>query len=377
MYTIYSKWVKSDPTVPQGSYVSFVMNNETIGYGFYEKLGAIGARIIAYKSEAPSNDFREIVRWRIAKAYRLRIESGEKNENGYRLLYADSDGVPGLIADVYNDTTVIQSTSKGWDRHSHILAQEIVDMGVSKKVFLKNDQRARKKLGLPIKKLYLVGRPPTRTTIREGDVDIIVDYSLGHKTGFYLDQRGARLRVGRMRLEGFRVLDLFAYTGAFSLQALSAGASEALMVEENADAVRLADENLRRNGYRGRYQIIRGRVEKFLDRLAASKKRFDMVIVDPPSFIPSPEVRERGLRAYEKLYKKAITVTRHGGYIYASSCSFHLKKEELLEILRESSYELGHEPRVIYEHTPINSNPYTRIQDNELRYLKGFLLRLD
>jgi 23S rRNA (cytosine1962-C5)-methyltransferase len=328
-------------------------------------------------TEGTPETLEEIIEWRLKKAFNIRRENGEDAIEGYRLIYADCDGMPGLIADVYNDTTVLQSTSIGWDKNIGMVAQKLVENGVSEKVFLKNDQRARKITGLKTEKRFLKGGPPSQTIIREGKVSIKVDYENGNKTGFYLDQRPARLRIGNMRLDGYGVLDLFSYTGAFSLQALRAGAEQAILVEESLNAVDIARENLSLNGFEDKGTIIRGRVEKFLDELVAKRRHFDLVIADPPAFIPTPEYRERGVRAYYRLYSNAVKVVKPRGYIYASSCSFHLSREELLGILAKAARSHGFTMRVLFEHSPVNAFPYTRLQDNELRYLKGFLVRME
>ncbi len=376
-YTIYSKWVKPDNTIPNGAYVAFTFNNEIIAYGFYEKIGAIGARILAYKRETDLQDLEDIIEWRLIKAWKTRVFSGENNKEGYRLLYADSDGTPGLIADVFNDTTVLQSTSIGWDKNITIIAEKITQLGITERVYLKNEQRARKQLGLPLEKRFLIGHPPPYTMITEGKARFKVDFEKGHKTGFYLDQRPARERIRKMKLDGYHVLELFSYTGAFSVHALLSGAEHSLLVEENKEAVLLATENMKLNNLVGKFDIIRGRTEKILDNLVIKKRQFDLVIADPPAFIPSPSYREKGYKAYYKLYTNTIKVVRPGGYLYASSCSYHLTQKELLEMLYEISSQQGYIPRIIYEVTPHNASPYTRPIDEELRYLKGYLLKLD
>ncbi len=377
LYTVYSKWVKADASVSNGDFVEVYYNDELIGYGFYEKIGAIGLRVLAYLRENPPDSLEEIIKWRIRKAFSKRRLGGEKPENGYRLIYADSDGMPGLIADVYNDVCVIQSTSYGWDRNLELLGKIIADEGIAERVYLKNDQRARKTFGLPVEKRFIIGGGEARTVIIEDRARFMVDFENGHKTGFYLDQRPARLRIAQMRLDGLRVLDLFSYTGAFAIQALLAGAEEATLVEENLYATMLAHENLVLNGVRNRAEILRCRVEKFLDTAVAKRKRYDVVIADPPAFIPSLHHLERGTKAYEKLYENIMKVVDSGGYVYASSCSFHLSREKLLSILVNAASKQGLDVSLVFELSEANATPYTRIVDEELRYLKGFLLQVE
>ncbi len=376
-YTIFSKWVrKLDDGVKYGDFVEVYRGKDLIGYGFYEEIGSVGVRLLAYVSENPPETLEEIIRWRVEKAHKIRIRGGEKPEAGYRLAYADSDGMPGLIIDVFNDVSVVQSTSFGWDKNLYQLAEALVELGVSEKVFVKNDQRARKLYGLPVFKRYLAGEGDGSTIIREGDAVFKVDYMRGHKTGFYLDQRPARLRISGLDLDNGTVLDLFSYNAAFAVHSLLAGASEAFIVEEDEPSTRIALENLGLNGHIAKGHVMRGRVEKVLDYLIGRKRMFDLVVVDPPAFIPSPEFADKGRRAYKVLFKNAVKAAKPGGFIYASSCSYHLSPTELLDMVKTAAESLGYEPRVVFENTPFNSNPYTRIVDQELRYLKGYLILL-
>ncbi|HEW64387.1 class I SAM-dependent rRNA methyltransferase [Fervidicoccus fontis] len=376
-YSIYSKWVKSDSSLSNGDFVKFLFNGEVIGYGFYEKIGSIGGRIISYISEYDNPDLNELIRWRVNQGYLIRKKIGEKKERGYRLLYGDCDGTPGLITDVFNDTSVIQTTSYGWDRNLSLLADAIVKAGISERVFLKNDQRGRKFFGLPIEKKFLHGEPPPYTYIKEDDLIFKIDFLNGQKTGFYLDQREARKKISSLSLDGAKILDLFSYTGSFSAHALKAGASFSLLVDEDDRALNIAKENLIKNGFEDKFEIIRGRVEKVIDSLLIKKMQFDIVIVDPPAFIPSKNLYEKGIKAYKKLFGNTLRLVKLGGYIYASSCSFHLSSDELLKILQEWINYYGYKSRVIYELSPFNVFPFTRPLDVELRYLKGFLLELE
>lgn len=376
IYTIYSKWVKADTAIPQGSFVRVLFRGELVGYGFYEKIGPIGLRVLAYVSEGPPSTLEEIVRWRVRRALRLRMLSGESPERGYRLIYADSDGMPGLVIDVYNKTAVVQSSSLGWDKHAGLLGSVLVEEGVCERVYLKNDQRGRKEFGLPVERRFIVGGGEEREVITEGRARFIVDFSAGQKTGFYLDQRPARLKIASMKLEGFRVLDLFSYTGAFSVHALQAGAEYAFLVDESPSALKLAHENMKLNELES-FDTLVGRVEHITDALRAKRRRFDMVIADPPAFIPSRKLYERGIRAYQRLIESVLALVKPGGLIYISSCSHHLSESTFFKMLEEQSEKQGLSLRLIFHSSTVNSTPHTRLIDESLRYLKGLLLSVE
>jgi len=375
-YTIYSKWIKADSTIPLGSYVKIFFKGEHIGYGFYERIGPIGLRVLAYLSEGPPDTLEEIIRWRIQRAYKLRVLMGERADMGYRLIYADSDGMPGLIIDVYGKTSVIQSSSIGWDNNKMLLANTIVEEGISQRVYLKNDQRGRKEFGLPVERRFLIGEGEEKEIIREGKAKLVVDFKLGQKTGFYLDQRPIREKISIMKLDGYRILDLFSYNGSFTVHALLSGAKSSVMVEESPTAIKIALENMRLNNLDS-YELIRGRVEKISDSLIAKRKKFDMVIADPPAFIPSKSHYERGIRAYVKLLESVFKLVEPGGLIYLSSCSYYLKENDLLKIIKREAVNNGFNLRLLFHNSPINSCSYTRIMDEQLRYLKGYLFRVE
>ena len=377
VYTIYSKWIKEEPSLKNGVFVEFLFKGEVIARGFFERIGPIGGRIISYVSENDSKDLNELIVWRLERARKLRERGGEDSKRGYRLLYADSDGTPGLIIDVYGDTSVIQSSSFGWDASSNILAEKIVKLGISERVYLKNDQRGRKAFGLPVERKFLIGKPPSEVVIEEEKYRVIVNFDIGQKTGFYLDQREARKKIASMDLRGMDVLDLFSYTGAFSIAALSAGAKRTLAIDEDERALALAERNLILNGYAESFDVLRGRVEKVLDWIRAKRKKFDFIVADPPAMIPTLSAKEKGMKAYEKLFESTIEALKPGGILYASSCSYSLRGDELLNILRKSSWKRGLELRVLHQITPFNATPYVRVQDRGLLYLKGFLVEIE
>lgn len=377
LYTIYSKWIEKVPSISNGSFVEFVFKGEVVARGFYERVGPIGGRIISYVTENDSKDLSELIEWRIERAQKLREIAGEDKNRGYRLLYADSDGTPGLIVDVFGDTSVIQSSSFGWDSSANILSEKLVMLGISERVYLKNDQRGRKAFGLPVERRFLIGSPPPEVTIYEGDYKILINYEAGQKSGFYLDQREARKRIASMDLSGLDVLDLFSYTGSFSIAALSAGARSTLLVDEDERALTIAKKNLELNRFEEKSELIRGRVEKVLDWFRAKRRKFDLVIADPPAMIPTPSAKERGIKAYKKLFESVIEILNPGGFLYASSCSYNLKENELLNILKEASWKKGLDLKILYHVAPFNATPFVRVQDEELLYLKGFLATIE
>lgn len=358
--TLYSKWIEKVEDVERGDYVEIYLGREIVGYGFYEGVGAVGVRILSREH----SNLEEAIRENLEEAYRFKPKI--MPWNSYRLINADGDLLPGLIIDVYNDLIVIQSTSIGFDKNLNHVIEWLIENYEPRMIFLRNDQRSRIEAGLPIerKPVYGGGRP--ETIIDEGDCRFLVNVEKGQKTGFFLDQRVNRLKFGELIWADAEVLDLYSYTGAFAIHALVNGASKAVLVEESPIAVDYAKTNLDLNSVDDRAVIFNVRVEEFLRK---DKSSYDVIIVDPPALIPSLEVKDEGLRVYRRLYRDVVKKVKHGGLLVASSCSYFLSLDELLEILREASTTLKREVKIVWIHGA-SPDHTSRPQDSFLRYLK-------
>jgi len=372
-YTIYSKWIERVEAARPGDWVEVRdWRGELVGEGFYEGIGAVGVRVMHFEHE--HLDPEVVMEERIEQAYRRRRHLA-RSWDGYRLVNADGDGLPGLVIDVYRRTAVLQSSSIGMDRYVSYVAEALVREGIAERVYIKNDHRGRREAGLPPYKGWAVGEGEPRESIAEADVIFNVDFEKGQKTGFFLDQR-----VNRINMTEFaqgRVLDLFTYTGGFAVHMLRAGAEEAVLVDESAYAVREAVGNLRANGLAGRAQVINARVEDVLEALLRRGERFDVVIADPPALIPSRELYGRGRAKYRRLYEDVFKVVSRGGLVFASSCSYFLSAEEFRQLLAEAAEAAGRSVVYIGGHWGISPDHVYRPVDRELNYLKAHLLEVE
>jgi 23S rRNA (cytosine1962-C5)-methyltransferase len=369
--TIYSKWIERVVDAKPGDWV-YIRNwrGKIIGQGFYEGIGALGVRIFYYGADEELLDVEYIIESGINRSIRVRRNIIDRWDS-YRLVNADGDWLPGLIIDLYDDIAVIQSSSIGIDNILAYIGSYIIKTGLCKKVYLRNDHRGRREAGLPIYRKWLVGEGSPRTIINEEGVLFNVDVENGQKTGFFLDQKLNRIVM--RRFTSGRVLDLFSYTGGFGLHMAYGGASEVIMVEESDYAVSEIYHNIKLNKFSEKIQVFHGRVEEYLNRSIKNEDEFDIIICDPPSFIPSKEFYRRGLRAYQNLYSMVFRCIADGGAVVASSCSYFLSKDRFLEILNDAAENAGRNICIMgyYGASP---DHLRRPIDNELDYLKVYLL---
>ncbi len=334
---VYRKWVQRPAGVEAGELVVVEdPRGEVLGCGLYDDHGPVAIRMVS-TGYCDYSTVEELVLDRLEKAYRLRERLGLAGpDKGFRLVHADGDQLPGLIVDVYGELVVYQSSSRVWDVHAKTLVEAIVKVTGCKSVYEKSTQRTRLEIGLEPREGLRYGNRP-HTVIVEGEVKLVVDPRRGQKTGLFLDQRDNRLFLARLVEDGWRVLDLFSYTGGFGLHALAHGAREVVFVECDEKALEMLRENLELNQLdKSRVRVIAGDVWQAVRRLRGHKERFDAVVVDPPAFIPSEKDREKGSRAYRHIYSHALNLlSRRGGLLFLSSCSAFLSVDEFRRIVAE------------------------------------------
>lgn len=360
---IYSQWIsKIEGQLTQGSIVEiYNSNKELIGQGFYENLGAIGVRILTRKEEL---DIQYILN-KIIEAHELR-EKRLRLESFYRVVNADGDLLPGLIVDKYKEILVIQSSSIGFDKILKPLSQLLIKELDVKTIYIKNDQRSRREVGLQIWRKVIEGEKRTRTMIKEGKAKFYVDVEKGQKTGFFIDQRPNRIELEKYVNKDDEVLDLYGYTGGFTVHAALIGANTTL-VEESQYAIKEAENNMKLNNIQNKVKIIKDKVENYLRRC---NNKFDIIIADPPALIPSRNKIREGKKAYLNLYREAIRKLKANGLLVASSCSFFLNEEEFMKILVKATNESRRELKIIGKIRGASPCHATRPRDKHLRYLK-------
>jgi 23S rRNA (cytosine1962-C5)-methyltransferase len=290
-----------------------------------------------------------------------------------RLVHGESDGLPGVIADRYGDTVVLQLTSAGAERWRETIADALLEVTGAARVWERSDAEVRELEGLAAMTGPLRGaREPTRIAVTEHALMFQVDLEHGHKTGFYLDQRENRRRV-RQLAAGRDVLDGFCYTGSFALNALAGGARSVLAIDSSAQALALARNNAERDRLPG-VDWIEGDVFQLLRKHRDEARRFDLIVLDPPKFAPTAALAAKAARAYKDINLLAFKLLRPGGMLFTFSCSGGVSAELFQKIVAGSALDAGAQAQIIERLGPGADHPVA-LNFPEGDYLKGLVCR--
>ena len=306
------------------------------------------------------------------------IEGGD----ACRLIYAESDGLPGLIVDKFGDQLVMQSLTVGIEKRLDEVVAALIDVVKPAGIHFKGKSPFRKMEGLPEEDRQLYGSTPDKVLFESEGLTFTARPKEGQKTGYFLDQRGNRqllaelIRPTNVGRTDCRVLDLYSYTGGWGLTALKAGASEAVMVDSSAKAIGWGMEDALLNGFEENAVFVQADVEAFLKDAARLDEDWDVVIVDPPALIPNRQAVPQGVNAYIAINRAALKVVKPGGMLVTCSCSHHLTREKHLEVIGRAAFQEGKRVRVVATggHTPdhpiLPGHP-------ETEYLKCWILRVE
>ena len=380
-------WIYKDDIAAKqtamGSIVDVVSESDKfLAKAFYNPASQIALRIITRKEDSIDKDF-----WvsRIKKAidYRKTIVS---DTNAYRLIFSESDGLPGLVVDRYADVIVAQFATLGMDLIKDDISDILLELFKPKAFVVRNDFPMRKFEGLAEEKLVLLDKKPGLVEVFEGDVKYIVDPLSGHKTGAYLDQRenrfivGATLAVAQNRAgaspapTALRVLDTFCYQGLFSLH-LAKIAKEVISLDSSHSALDVLDKNLELNHIKN-VTTMHANVFDKLREFSHSGEKFDMIVLDPPPFAKSKKEVGGAKRGYKDLNLRAIQCLNEGGYLATFSCSYNFSEEEFLHSIRLAAADAKKGLRLIAKLGPAKDHPIS-ITFPESNYLKGFIFHVE
>jgi len=297
------------------------------------------------------------------------------NWEARRLIYAESDMLPGLIVDQYKRHLIVQSLTAGIERRIDEIVEALVKIMKPESILLKSNAQFSNIEGLQETDRTLLGTTPEEISFIEEGVVYTARPQDGQKTGFYLDQR---LNRGMLKeiVTDKRVLDLFSYTGAWGIRALVEGASEAVMVDSSLKAIEWGRVDASKNPTASNALFIHADVGDFLDDAISKGERFDIVILDPPSFIKSRKGVSKGIAAYRALNRKALKVVSRGGYLISCACSYHLDRDSHLTLIGEAARREGRKIRMVRsgghspDHPILPGHP-------ETEYLKCWLLNCE
>jgi 23S rRNA (cytosine1962-C5)-methyltransferase len=320
---------------------------------------------------------REFFRLRLENAISARENLADIGEtNAFRLVHAESDGLPGLVVDRYNDQLVVQFLSSGADTWRTTLVELLDEISSPKTIYERSDVEVRSLEGLPARTGLLRGESQAeRFEILELGLKFLVDVQRGQKTGFYLDQRPNRALV-RQLAQGKSVLNCFAYTGGFTIAALAGGASEVLSVETSFEAIELGKANLELNQMGGRQtEWLQEDVFSAMRGLRDQARSFDLVVLDPPKFAPTKAHVQRAARGYKDINLLAFKLLNRGGLLVTFSCSGGLDAPLFQKIIADAALDAGVNAQILTQLGAGSDHPVA-LNFPEGAYLKGFVCRV-
>jgi 23S rRNA (cytosine1962-C5)-methyltransferase len=346
-----------------------------LGYAAFSPASKIAARMWSWDPDETID--AGFFRRRLQAALALRRALIPENEtDALRLVHAESDGLPGLVVDRYADRLVVQFLSAGAERWRDVLADLLVELTGIPYLYERSDVEVRGLEGLPQREGPLRGDTPSGPVIiHENGLAFTVDFVSGQKTGFYIDQRRNRARLGQV-CAGKDVLNCFCYTGGFSVYALANGARSVLSIDTSGEALAAAKENVTRNGLdRPGMEWLEADVfhalRAFRDENAGP--RFDIVILDPPKFAPTAAQAERAARGYKDINLLALKLLRPGGLLFTFSCSGGITADLFQKILTGAALDAGVEAEIV-EHMTQGIDHPVALNFPEGAYLKGLVV---
>jgi 23S rRNA (cytosine1962-C5)-methyltransferase len=360
--------------VIEGDVVEVYSNHdEYLGTGHYQ-VGSIAIRIFSFHQIEPDYDF-----WKskIEKAYALREMLGLTNDphtNVYRLCHAEGDGMPGLIIDYYNGTMVLQTHSIGM----HLIKAELVKALQEiygerlKAVYDKSAETMPKNAELKASDGYLHGEKDT-DHISENDCKFYVDWETGQKTGFFIDQRMNRKLLSHYS-KGKSVLNLYCYSGAFSVYASQAGASMVHSVDSSKKAIELTDKNILLNNIDP--SIHQSFVSDAMDYMKNINDMYDVIILDPPAFAKHQDARSHAIQGYKRLNIEALKQIKKNGILFTFSCSQVIDKYLFQSTVISAAILAGRNVRILHQLSQPPDHPISAFHP-EGEYLKGLVLHVE
>ena len=348
-----------------------------LGRGAFSPKSMIRARLWTFDPEESIDDafFKRRVAQAVARRQAL---PGLRGQAGLRLIHAESDGLPGVIVDQYDDTVVVQLTSAGADKWRQAIVGALVKATGCARVFERSDSDVRGLEGLEPTTGWIHGAAPeTPLSIVENGVRLGIDIAGGHKTGFYLDQRDNRALLGALSA-GKSVLNCFCYTGGFSLQALAGGACEVVSIDSSGPALAQAAANLALNPQldAGRAVWQEDDVFQALRNFKKEGRSFDLIVLDPPKFAPSAAHADRAARAYKDINLHGFRLLKPGGLMMTYSCSGGIGLELFQKIVAGAALDAGREARIVQRLAGAADHPVA-LNFPEGEYLKGLLVQAD
>jgi 23S rRNA (cytosine1962-C5)-methyltransferase len=362
---------KIEGPVTEGSWVEVIdFKNQTLGFGHYQN-GSIAVRMLSFQSEIPLENF-----WseKIANALAVRKSAGlpDSKTNAFRLIHAEGDGLPGLIADYYAGAVVVQAHSAGMHHNRNAIAnalQEVFHNHLTS-IYYKSQSTLPGKMRDAGPDEYLLGNVLNQHIILENNNQFYVDWQAGQKTGFFLDQRENRKLLGDFS-RNKKVLNTFCYTGGFSVYALTSGAALVHSVDSSQKAIELTIKNIELNGFNP--EVHQSFATDTFDFLKDQQNQYDVMVLDPPAFAKHRDARHQAVRGYQRLNAEAMRAIKPGGIIFTFSCSQVVDRQLFYDTIVSAAIQSGRQVRVLHHLSQPADHPVS-IFHPEGEYLKGLVL---
>jgi len=332
---------------------------QLLGLGFYNKNSLIAVRLI---SKLKVVSLQDLFSNRIMNAYDLR-KNFYPNRESFRLVFSESDFLPGLIIDKYNSSFVLQVNSFGIQKNIDSIIEILKNEFDAQNIFTKNDFYLRKLEGLPEEDNVYFGSASTEI-IDDGSIKYKIDFNESQKTGFYFDQSDNRFFIEKI-VKDKTVADIFSNSGGFGLHSLKAGAKSVTFVDSSSREIESVKENLSLNNLNIDSKYFVKDAFDFLEETVSSGKKYEVVMLDPPAFAKNKKSLHTAEKGYEKLNKLALLCVKDGGYLVSSSCSYHLQKENFLNCLNRAESKSSKDIQLIHfsgaslDHPRLSAMPET------------------
>jgi 23S rRNA (cytosine1962-C5)-methyltransferase len=343
-------------------------NDRALGLAYVNPQSLISARMLE-TWKVPD------VAWlatRIRAALKLRERLYSKPY--YRLVYGESDGLPGLVIDRYGSACVVQIGTAGMEQLKPQIQQALEQVLQCQALLFKNDSSVREMEGLPSYVEAATGKFDELGQVLEDDLEFQAPLAEGQKTGWFFDQAANRRALSKYVRKGARVLDVFSYVGAWGVRAAQSGAREVLCVDSSAAALELAASNAERNG--AKLVTVKGDAFDVLEDLAKKRARFDVVVVDPPAFAKRKKDLPKALAAYKRLNQLAMQVSADDGVLVSCSCSYHVGPEDLQDAIAKAARGADKHVQILEAGGQAPDHP-VHPAIPETRYLKAYYCRVN
>ncbi|MDD3191798.1 MAG: class I SAM-dependent rRNA methyltransferase [Bacilli bacterium] len=339
-----------------------------IGYGYINHASKIIVRLLT-RDETPID--RDFFKNRIIQANERKIQLGY--QDAYRVVFGESDFLPALIVDKYQDYLSVQFLSLGMEVRKQMIIEILIELFAPLGIYERSDVPVREKEGLAQQKGILYGAVPDEIIIQENGLQICIDIKEGQKTGYFLDQKENRDHL-RHFVRGKKVLDCFSNIGGFSLCASKYQAKEVISLDSSIRAIETVNKNAALNGF-SNIQAIPCDVFEQFRIYRKQKEMFDVIILDPPAFIKSKDKVKEGYRGYKDLNIQAMKCMNKNGYLITCSCSQHLTLPLFMQMIKESALEAGVEVKLVEFRTQARDHA-TLLALEESLYLKVAILQI-